>query len=100
MTNKAPKHSLLDPVSRCPFCGSSYPDEGIHVLAHRGGAEVFHATCSSCRRSMLFSLERKQESVACVGMFTDCNADDSIRFRSARRITLDDVLNAHVELRK
>lgn len=70
------------------------------ILEHRGAHEVFHATCSECRRAMLFSLERQQESVSCVGMFTDCNAEDSLHFQAARRITLDDVLEAHVQLRK
>ncbi len=100
MPAKTPKRSLLDPVSRCPFCGSAYKHERVHILEHRGGREVFHAICSECHRAMLFSLERKQESVSCVGMFTDFNAEDSLRFLGAKRITLDDVLEAHVQLRK
>ncbi|MCR4312488.1 MAG: hypothetical protein NUV56_04350 [Candidatus Uhrbacteria bacterium] len=100
MPAKAPKHSLLDPVSRCPFCGAAYEEGRIRVLEHQGPKEVFHATCGACQRAMLFSLERKQESVSCVGMFTDCDAEDCLRFRTAKRITLDDVLAAHVLLRK
>lgn len=94
------KHSLLDPVSRCPFCGTSYGDERVRSIPSKGPEEVLHATCGNCQRAMLFSLERQQESVSCVGMFTDCAAEDCLRFRHASRITMDDVLRAHVVLRQ
>ena len=100
MQAQSPKHSLLDPVSRCPFCGTSYGEDRVRAIPSRGAEEVMHATCSGCHRAMLFSLERKAESVSCVGMFTDCDAEDCLRFRRAKRITLDDVLEAHVQLRQ
>ncbi len=100
MKAQAPKHSLLDPVSRCPFCGTSYREDRVKAIPSHGAEEVMHATCSDCSRAMLFSLERKVESVSCIGMFTDCDAEDCLRFRQAKRITLDDVLRAHVELRR
>lgn len=65
-----------------------------------GGKEVVHATCQACKRAMVFSVERKQESVSCVGMFTDCDAEDYARFSQADRITLNDALEAHIALHR
>lgn len=92
--------SVLEPIARCPFCSAVYDEERVRSIDRQGGKEVFHATCLSCKRAMIFSLERKQESVSCVGMFTDCDADDYVRFSGAKRITLNDVLEMHVVLHR
>lgn len=54
-----------------------------------------HATCFGCRRAMLFAIEHRDNHVACIGVFTDCDAVDAKRFLGKPGISLDDVLRAH-----
>jgi hypothetical protein len=49
---------------------------------------------------MLFAVERREEHVACVGIFTDCDATDAKRFMEKPKISLDDVLRVHEILAK
>jgi hypothetical protein len=44
---------------------------------------------------MLFAIERREGQIACMGLFTDCDATDAKRFLEKSRISLDDVLRAH-----
>jgi hypothetical protein len=47
-----------------------------------------------------FAVDRRGAHIACVGVLTDCDADELIRFEKGSKISLDEVLKAHVELRK
>ncbi|MFZ2681509.1 MAG: hypothetical protein WAZ14_00180 [Patescibacteria group bacterium] len=95
------KHSRLpEPLARCPFCATAYAEHLISPVGKRQEGEVTHAACEQCLRSMLFAVDRRAGRVACVGLLTDCDADEAIRFEKAQKISLDEVLRAHVELRK
>ncbi len=90
--------AVLAPIARCPFCGSSYSEERLRTLKKDRTRDVIHATCTDCARSMLFTIQRNAGNIACVGLFTDCDAADAFRFMTGKRITLDDVLVAHITL--
>lgn len=88
----------LDPLNRCPFCGSSYDEERLRTLKRERQRHILHATCLGCARAMMFSVQRNEEHVACIGLFTDCDATDALRFLAAKPLTLDDVLAAYITL--
>lgn len=92
--------ALLDPVTRCPFCSVSYDGERLRTLKKDGRRETLHATCLQCSRAMLYIVERAEQNISCVGIFTDCDAQDALRFMDRKRITLDDVLSVHLALGK
>ncbi len=91
---------LPEPLARCPFCSSRYRTEDLRELRERQGSQITHATCRDCQRAMLFAVDRRTSQVVCVGLFSDCDAEDAARFDHDQKITLDEVLNAHVSLRK
>jgi hypothetical protein len=91
---------LPEPLSRCPFCTTAYTDEDVRPIGKRRDIQITHATCSSCLRAMMFAVDRRGGHIACVGALTDCDAHDAVRFEKEPKITLDEVLKAHVELRK
>ena len=86
---------MIEPISRCPFCSIPYDPERVQTISHMNQRDVVHATCLSCQRAMVFAIERREEHVACVGLFTDCDADDARRFLERPKISLDDVLRVH-----
>ncbi len=91
---------LPEPLARCPFCATAYAEKDVRLVGQRKDGEITHAACTQCLRSMLFAVDRKGSHIACVGLLTDCDAADAARFEKAGTITLDEVLKAHVELRK
>lgn len=91
-------HSALDLITKCPFCSASYDEERLRTLKKEGKREVVHATCLSCSRAMLYTLERSAHHLSCIGLFTDCDASDALRFMKKKPLTLDDVLDAHILL--
>lgn len=90
MTTQLPFETL--PV--CPFCGALYREERLEILPARGQQELRHATCTECKRAMVFAFERSPKGVACVGLFTDCTAEDWRHFEAMSKVTFDDVLEA------
>lgn len=93
-------HSLPDPLSRCPFCEVVYLENNINPLKSRYGQEFCHAFCKKCKRSMLFSFERRASHILGLGMLTDCDGEDALRFVASPKITLDEVLEAYEALEK
>lgn len=91
---------LPEPLARCPFCSTAYRSHDLRGLKDRQGSQVTHATCGKCQRAMLFAVDRRTGQVVCVGLFTDCTAEDAARFDNNEKISLDEVLNTHVSLRK
>lgn len=91
---------LPEPLARCPFCATAYTEAAVKAVGKRRDGEVSHASCLQCLRAMMFAVERRGGHVACVGVLTDCNAEEALRFEKGPKITLDEVLGAHVELRK
>ena len=100
MTDHQRHARLPEPLARCPFCAKLYTEMDVRPVGRRREGEVTHATCSDCRRAMLFAIDRRGGHVACVGLLTDCDAEDAVRFEKGPKITLDEVLKAHVDLRK
>ncbi len=91
---------LPEPLARCPFCGRLYSANNLQALKERQNTQVTHAICLECHRAMLFAVDRRTGHVACVGLFTDCDTEDAARFDHDEKITLDEVLDTHVSLRK
>jgi hypothetical protein len=91
---------LPEPLARCPFCATLYTESAVHTVGKQRDGETTHASCQQCLRAMMFAVERRGGHVACVGVLTDCDAEEAIRFEKGQKISLDEVLKAHVELRK
>lgn len=93
-------HTLPDPLSRCPFCETVYPEKDVRSLAGSHGKDLCHALCTTCKRAMFFSFERQPGAILGLGLLTDCDSEDAIRFSKAPKITLDEVLEAYEALEK
>lgn len=86
---------MIEPLSRCPFCAVAYESGCLQSLLVKNIREIVHAFCPHCHRAMLFAIERRPERMSCIGLFTDCDAEDARRFLKKPKISLDDVLRIH-----
>jgi hypothetical protein len=82
-------------LTHCPLCQTPYEDSSIHLLGEDGAARLFHLTCARCSHSVLAVILENQSGISSVGLVTDLEAQDAVRFRDAEPITADDMLFAH-----
>ena len=83
-------------VSYCPLCESHYNPMEAKILEQREDAHLIHVQCRRCRSSVIVLVAAASHGgFTSIGMVTDLTAEDVLRFRSAEKVTVDDVLNIH-----
>ncbi|MCI0479691.1 hypothetical protein L0Y59_04045 [Candidatus Uhrbacteria bacterium] len=91
----APSSKLL---AHCPLCQTAYGDAEVRLLGERGSTRLFHCSCASCGHAMLAVILESQGAVSSVGLVTDLEVQDALRFRGAPTVSADDCLAAHALL--
>jgi hypothetical protein len=91
MDQAHPSHLL----AQCPLCHSSYPTEDIRLVGEKGTTRLFHCTCRSCGHAMLAIILENRGSISSVGLVTDLEIQDALRFRESPAISADDCIAAH-----
>lgn len=86
-------------VSRCPLCDSRSNAMEARLLGENGDTHLLHIRCRKCANSILALVLISTSGASTVGMVTDLSFDDVMRLRRGRRLTIDDVLAAHVSMR-
>lgn len=87
-------------LTNCPMCEAPYEDRSIRLLGEHGTMRMFHLTCPSCSHSLLAVILENQHGVSSLGLVTDMEAQDALRFQDAEAITADDCLQARDEIQK
>lgn len=82
-------------VSSCPLCDARYAAAYSRVLSEREDTRLVHATCRKCGSAMLALVVENEAGGSTVGLVTDLSHEDVLKFRSGRRVTTDDVIDAH-----
>lgn len=59
---------------------------------------VFHCACLRCKHAVLAVILETPGAVSTVGMVTDLELQDALRFKDMAPISADEVLRLHVEL--
>lgn len=88
----APSSKLL---AHCPLCQVQYHEQEVHLLGERGTTRLFHCTCHGCGHAMLAMILETQGSISSVGLVTDLEVQDALRFRDRTALTSDECLLAH-----
>jgi len=82
-------------LTQCPLCHTSYTEKDVHFVGDEGAWRMFHCSCDSCGRSMLAIVLEASSFVSSVGVVTDLQAEDAIRFHGASPISSDDCIRVH-----
>jgi len=81
-------------LTHCPLCQTPYEDQSVRLLGEDGMARMFHLTCSHCSHSVLAVILENNSGISSMGLVTDLEAQDALRFQEADPITADDCLTA------
>ena len=82
-------------MQTCPICNTAYDERYARVLAGRGNANLVHTTCARCLSAIVALVVTGSGGVSSVGMLTDMNYDDALRFHADDAISIDDCLTLH-----
>jgi hypothetical protein len=82
-------------VSFCPVCDTRYNPMKARVLDQKDETHLLHVTCHKCNHSILALVLINQAGASSVGLLTDLNYEDVVRFASNGAVELDDVIKIH-----
>jgi len=82
-------------LAHCPLCRAAYKTDEVRMLGERGATRLFHCTCRSCGQTVLAVVLETNGAVSSIGLVTDLELSDALRFSKAEAITGDDCIAAH-----
>jgi Zn ribbon nucleic-acid-binding protein len=87
-------------LANCPMCQALYEEKEIRLLGERGVTRLFHCTCHACGHAMLAVILETQGAISSVGLVTDLEAQDAIRFKDLQPLQSEDCLKIHRLLKR
>jgi len=82
-------------LAHCPLCQAAYQASEVRLLGERGTSRLFHCTCGSCKHAVLAVVLEAAGSVSSVGLVTDMEVQDALRFQNVRPVTTDECIAFH-----
>ena len=85
-------------LAHCPVCHVLYPLERVQMLHEHGASRVFHCSCASCGNAIMAVVMETESGVSSMGMVTDLEVQDAVRFYDVLPISADDCVVFHRSL--
>ena len=82
-------------VSFCPICNTHYNPLTAQILEEREDAHLVHAVCRKCDSSIVALVLTGGLGISSVGLVTDLNGQEVLKFRNVGAIHANDVIEAH-----
>ena len=82
-------------ISYCPLCETSYNPQQARVLGEKEDSHLLHIQCGRCSNAIIALVLISSVGVSSVGLVTDLAYDEVNRFKEAKAISTDDVIEAH-----
>ncbi len=95
MGTKQPQFSLdslrsqFKVMRECTVCKAELDIESIRTIESSLGSHILHVTCVACENSLIFLVGSTQFGIGLVGLVSDLNFDDSVKFRHKQPIDDD-----------
>ncbi|MFH1597526.1 MAG: hypothetical protein ABIB97_00450 [Patescibacteria group bacterium] len=82
--------------SDCPFCGSEYDMQSLHVLEERGSGFLAHLKCMNCHGAVVTLVSMSPlGGLLVTGVATDLQESEVLGFEKGEEVSYDDVINIH-----
>ncbi|PIS05579.1 MAG: hypothetical protein COT81_00250 [Candidatus Buchananbacteria bacterium CG10_big_fil_rev_8_21_14_0_10_42_9] len=85
----------LKVISVCPVCNTKYNPIKAQVLEEQDGAHLVYIKCNKCHSSIIVLVMTNSLGVSSVGLVTDLNGEDVLKFKSSDSVSVDDVIEMH-----
>jgi DNA-directed RNA polymerase subunit RPC12/RpoP len=85
---------------RCPLCGARYSMQEAQEIEGREDSTMVYIECARCGSSIVALVAMSGVGVVALGLVTDMTQEDVERFRRARPISSDDLLDVVAALKE
>lgn len=82
-------------ISVCPLCDEHYNPTEAQLVGEAEDSHLLHITCRKCRNSIIALVIASAGGMSSVGLVTDLNFDEVVKFRTTQGVSEDDVLEMH-----
>lgn len=82
-------------VSYCPVCETRYNQMEAKLLGEEGDTRLIYVNCRKCRHSVLALVLVNHVGASSVGLLTDLTYEDVVKFQAAKKVSINDVIDAH-----
>ncbi|MFZ5364913.1 MAG: hypothetical protein ACOZBH_01785 [Patescibacteria group bacterium] len=89
-----PQNHSLKIISNCPACRAMYNPAEINIVDEKENAHILHLTCQRCKNNMLVLLLASAKGISSIGLLTDLESSEAVKFIDSRPISSDEVLEA------
>lgn len=93
------QEALKKLISQCPICSAKNSTFNIKVLDEKDDAQLTYIRCRQCGGRLMALIMANGPIVSSVGLITDLNEDDIIKFRDMGPVSEDDLLQLHENLK-
>lgn len=87
-------------MSVCPVCSKKYEPIQAKIVLEKDNSHLVHINCSNCFSSVLAVITSNNFGINSVGVVTDLQVEDVLRFIDAESVNSDDVIEMHKMLSK
>lgn len=85
--------------SYCPVCNSKYNPIEARILEDRNDLHLIHIRCRHCFSAIVALVMVSNLGVNSIGMITDLSSEEVLKFKQAKPIGHDDVIDIHQSLK-
>ena len=82
-------------ITHCSVCSLRYEPLEANILEEGENAHLIYIRCRRCQTSIIAILTAGSLGISSVGLITDLSGDDVLKFKSAKPINCDQVIEAH-----
>jgi hypothetical protein len=82
-------------MAHCPLCQAAYAESAVRLVGEKGPARLFHCTCTDCGHAVLAVVIEAAGGISSVGLVTDLEVQDAVRFANSLPVTSDECISAH-----
>ncbi len=82
-------------IAQCPACQAEYAQDKVRLVGEQGSIRLFHCTCDGCGHAMLAIILESAGGMSSLGIVTDLEAKDALRFQKAPIINANECVGWH-----
>lgn len=91
---------VLKVINQCPVCGSVYDKQKARLFAQKDQAKMVHFSCDKCQGNFIAMIMPMQQGLSTIGLVSDLDFEDAQKKFSLMPITIDEIINYHLDIQK
>ncbi len=98
--SKNPGFQQMKIGGRCPICQAMYDFQSLQILGEKDHSILVFMQCHVCQASIVSILSLDPRGMSAQGMVTDLTPEEIIKAGFTESVSVDDVLEMHIVLKK